>query len=66
MPDMTADLSHLIAEVEISIVDTVDRLNDAETNLLYAEVLDVEQRLAALLNVLALVTEGISLSGTRR
>jgi len=66
MPDMTGDLSHLIVEVEISIVDTVDRLNDAETNLLYAEVLDVEQRLAALHDVLALVTGGISLSGTRR
>jgi len=63
---MTTDLSALIAEVEISIVDTVDRLNDAETNLLYVEVLDVQQRLAALHDALVLVAEGIAVSGASR
>ncbi|MGH9011191.1 MAG: hypothetical protein ACRDYF_15265 [Acidimicrobiia bacterium] len=45
-----------IDEVEVSIVDAVDALDDEESARLYAEVLDVEQRLEALrdaLNVLA-------------
>jgi hypothetical protein len=62
MPD---DLHDLIGELEISIVDTVDRLNDAELNLLYVEVLDVEQRLATLHDALALVADGIAVEGTR-
>jgi hypothetical protein len=58
MPDMT-DLSDLIAELEVSVVDTVDRLNDAELNLLYVEMLDVGQRVAALRDALGLVTRGL-------
>ena len=64
-PDMTTDLSDLIADVEVSIVDTVDRLNDAELNLLYVDVLDVEQRLAVLYDALALVAEGIAVGDAR-
>ena len=37
-----------IDEVEVSITDAVDTLDVAETARLYAEVLDVEQRLDAL------------------
>jgi hypothetical protein len=55
-----------MAELEISIVDTVDRLNDAELNLLYVEVLDVEQRLASLHDALALVADGIAGDEGRR
>ena len=62
---MTDDLHDLMAELEISIVDTVDRLSDAELNLLYVEVLDVEQRLGALHDALALVADGIAVEGTR-
>jgi hypothetical protein len=45
-----------IDEVEVSIVDSVDSLNDAAAARLYVEVLDAEQRLDALhdaLNLLA-------------
>ena len=62
---MTDDLYDLMADLEISIVDTADRLHDAEMNLLYVEVLDVEQRLAALHDALALVADGIAVEGDR-
>jgi hypothetical protein len=49
-------LEEFIDDVEVSITDAVDSLDDEESARLYAEVLDVEQRLDALrdaLNVLA-------------
>ena len=49
-------IEQFIDEVEVSITDAVDTLDDQESARLYAEVLDVEQRLEALrdaLNVLA-------------
>lgn len=49
-------IEQFIDEVEVSITDAVDALDDEESARLYAEVLDVEQRLEALrdaLNVLA-------------
>ena len=45
-------LEEFIDEVEISITDTVDSLDDEESARLYAEVLDVEQRLEALRDAL--------------
>jgi len=45
-------LEEFIDEVEVSITDTVEALDDEESARLYAEVLDVEQRLAALRDAL--------------
>jgi hypothetical protein len=44
-----------IAEVEVTITDSVDSLDDDEAALLYAGVLDAEQRLDALRDALALL-----------
>jgi hypothetical protein len=44
-----------INEVEVSIVDSVDNLSDTTVNLLYAGVLDAEQRLDALRDALSLL-----------
>jgi len=57
---MSTEMQDLIADLEVSIVDTVDRLNQAEMDLLYVGVLDLEQRIAALHDALALVAEGIA------
>ena len=49
-------MEQLIDDVEISITDAVDSLDEQQSAQLYAEVLDLEQRLDALrdvLNVLA-------------
>ena len=51
-------IQEFIDEVEVSITDAVDALDEEESARLYAEVLDVEQRLEALrdaLNVVAAV-----------
>ena len=50
-----ARLETFIDEVEISIIDSVDTLNDDAAARLYAEVLDVEQRLDALRDALTLL-----------
>ena len=57
---MSRDLQDLIADVEISIVDAVDRLSEAERGRLYVGVLDMEQRVHALHDALALVAESIA------
>ena len=57
---MSRDLQDLIADLEVSIVDAVDRLNQAEMDLLYVGVLDLEQRIDALHDALALVAEHIA------
>ena len=44
-----------ISEVEISIIDSVDSLDDDEAAQLYAGILDVEQRLDALRDALVLL-----------
>jgi hypothetical protein len=57
LPTMSP-IEEFIDEVEVSITDAVDALDDEESARLYAEVLDVEQRLEALrdaLDVLAAV-----------
>jgi len=50
-----------MAELEISIVEAVDRLNQAEMDLLYVGVLDLEQRIDALHDAFALVAESIAI-----
>ena len=55
-PPTMSPIEAFIDEVEVSITDAVDTLDDQESARLYADVLDVEQRLEALrdaLNVLA-------------
>ena len=54
-PAGMSPLEQLIDEVEVSITDAVDALDDEETARLYAEVLDVEQRLEALRDALDLL-----------
>ena len=44
-----------VDEVEISIIDSVDALNDGDAARLYADVLDAEQRLDALRDALTLL-----------
>jgi hypothetical protein len=60
---MPIELQELIAELEISIVDTVERINDAELRLLYVGVLDLEKRVEALHAALAMVAERIAIEG---
>ena len=57
---MSTDLRDLMADLEVSIVDAVDRLNHAEMGLLYVGVLDMEQRVHALHDALALVADSIA------
>ena len=47
-----------IDDVEVSIIDSVDGLDDAAAARLYADVLDVEQRLDALRDALTLLAAG--------
>ena len=48
-------LEQFIDDVEISITDAVDSLDQRESAQLYAEVLDLEQRLGALQDVLSVL-----------
>jgi hypothetical protein len=50
-----SDLERFITDVELSIVEKVDSLCDDEAALLYAGVLDAEQRLDALRDALVLL-----------
>ena len=60
---MPTELQELIADLEISIVDTVERIDEAELNLLYVAVLDLEQRIATLHDALAMVADRIAIEG---
>ena len=51
-PPTMSPIEEFIDEIEISITDAVDDLDDEESARLYAEVLDVEQRLEALRDAL--------------
>lgn len=53
--DRMSDLERFITDVELSIVDRVDSLRHEEAALLYAGVLDAEQRLDALRDALVLM-----------
>ena len=46
-----------VDDVEISITDAVDSLDEQESAKLYAEVLDIEQRLDALRDALSVLAE---------
>jgi hypothetical protein len=48
-------LEQFIDEVEVSITDAVDALDGEQSARLYAEVLDMEQRLEAVRDVLSLL-----------
>ncbi|MGH9036573.1 MAG: hypothetical protein ACRD0O_12495 [Acidimicrobiia bacterium] len=60
---MPTELQELIADLEVSIVDTMERMNEAELNLLYVGVLDLEQRIEALYDGLAMVADRIAVEG---
>lgn len=51
-PLVMPPIEEFIDEVEVSITDAVDALDDEESARLYAEVLDVEKRLEALRDAL--------------
>lgn len=53
-----SEFERFISDVEVSIVDKVDSLGDDEAALLYAGVLDAEQRLDAVRDVLVLLGAG--------
>lgn len=55
-PQGMPPIQEFIDEVEVSIIDAVDALDDEQSARLYAEVLDVEQRLEALRDALNVVT----------
>jgi hypothetical protein len=57
---MADELRDLMAHLEHSLVDTVTRLEQAEMNLLYVGVLDLEQRIGALHDALAFVADSIA------
>ena len=48
-------IQQFIEEIEISITDAVDSLDEQESAQLYAEVLDMEQRLDTLRDLLAVL-----------
>jgi hypothetical protein len=50
-----AQFEEFIGEVEVSITDAVDSLDEEETARFYAEILDIEQRLEALSDALAVL-----------
>ena len=51
-------LEDFIAGVEVTIIDSVDSMDDDEAALLYAGVLDAEQRLDALRDALIVLAAG--------
>ena len=60
MSGMASELRDLMANVEVSLVETVGRLKQAEMGLLYVGVLDLEARIGALHDALAFVAESIA------
>lgn len=54
-PSDMSPFDAFVDEVELSITDAVDSLNPEETARLYADVLDMEQRLEALYDALTLL-----------
>ena len=57
---MASELQDLMSDVEVSLVETVARLEQAEMDLLYVGVLDLEQRVEALHDTLACVADSIA------
>ena len=60
---MPTELQELINDLEVSIVDTVQRIDEAELNLMYVAVLDLEQRVNTLYDALAMVADRIAVEG---
>ena len=57
---MPNELQDLMTDLEVSLVATVARVEQAEMHLLYVGVLDLEQRMKALHDALACVADGIA------
>jgi hypothetical protein len=57
---MASELQDLMSDLEVSLVETVARLEQAEMDLLYVGVLDLEQRVEALHDALASVADSIA------
>ena len=57
---MASELRDLMANLELSLVETVGRLEQAEMDLLYVGVLDLEARIAALHDALAVVADSLA------
>ena len=57
---MPTELLDLIADLEVAMIDTVNRIDEAEMRLVYVAVLDLEQRLAGLQDAIALTAESIA------
>lgn len=57
---MNNELRNVMADLELSLVDTVTRLEKTELDLLYVGVLDLEQRIEALHDALAFVADSIA------
>jgi hypothetical protein len=57
---MPSELQALMNDLEVSIVDTITRLEQAEMDLLYVGVLDLEERIGALHDSLAYVADAIA------
>ena len=60
---MPSELQDLVDDLEISIVDTINRLDQAEMDLLYVGVLELEGRIEALYDALAYVADSIAGQG---
>jgi hypothetical protein len=57
---MPNELQDLMTDLEVSLVATVARVEQAEMHLLFAGVLDLEQRIEALHDALACVADSIA------
>jgi hypothetical protein len=57
---MPSELQDLMTDLELSLVDTVARLEQAERGLLYVSVLDLEARIEALHDALACVADTVA------
>ena len=57
---MASELQDLMSDLEVSLVETVARLEQARVDRLYIDVLDLEQRVEALHDALASVAESIA------
>jgi hypothetical protein len=57
---MADELRDVMADLEVTLVETVARLEQAERGLLYVGVLDLEQRIEALHDTLAFVADSIA------
>lgn len=54
------ELGELMADVEVALVETVDRLGEAQRRRLYVAVLELEGRMHVLQDAMALVAEHLA------